>query len=129
MRLWRRRDRPDARLDSLLDRLEQRLADLEDTVDLALGPDLVDDLAQRVGELSMTVPTQEDLLDLRLHTARVATDLARVSAELRASVDRMAAEVDDDVAGLDARVEALRTAVVDLTDSGSAERRAVLRRA
>ena len=68
-----------AELAARLESLEQRVADVEDTVELSLAPDLLDDLAQRVGELSLTVPTQEDLLDLRLATARVATELARSS--------------------------------------------------
>ena len=124
MRLFGRRGELDARLG----RLQQRVDDVEDSVDLALAPDLLDDLAQRVGELSLTVPTQEDLLDLRLHTARVATELARLAAELHASVDRLTAETGDDIAAVAAKVEALRSTVVDLTDGGAAERRTVLRR-
>lgn len=122
---WRRR----AELAARLERLEQRVADVEDTVELALAPDLVDDLAQRVGELSLTVPTQEDLLDLRLATARVATELARLTTSLHASVDRLGEETGDEVAALGAKVESLRRAVVALGDDGPGEPRAVLRRA
>lgn len=125
MRLFGRR----AELDARLDRLEQRVDDVEDSVDLALAPDLLDDLAHRVGELSLIVPTQEDLLDLRLHTARVATELARLAAELHASVERLTVETGDDIAAVAASVEALRSTVVDLDEDASAERRTVLRRA
>lgn len=111
MRLWRRRDGRDARLA----RLEQRMDDVEDSVELTLAPDVLDDLAQRVGELSLTVPAQEDLLDLRLHTARVATDLARLAAELHATVDRLAVETGEDLATMSAQVEALRAEVVGST--------------
>ena len=118
-----------AELEARLAHLEQRIDDVEDSVDLALAPDLLDDLAQRVGELSLTVPTQEDLLDLRLHTARVATELARLAAEVHSSLDRLAAKTGDDVAAVAASVEALRAAVTDLTEDEPAEQRPVLRRA
>ena len=116
-------------LEARLAHLEQRIDDVEDTVDLALAPDLLDDLAQRVGELSLTVPTQEDLLDLRLHTARVATELARLAAEVHSSLDRLAAKAGDDVAAVAARVAALHAAVTDLTEDEPAEQRPFLRRA
>lgn len=118
-----------AELEARLDHLEQRIDDVEDSVDLALAPDLLGDLAQRVGELSLTVPTQEDLLDLRLHTARVATELARLAAEVHSSLDRLAAKAGDDVAAVAARVEALHAAVTDLTEDEPAEQRPFLRRA
>lgn len=117
-----------AQLEARLARLEQRVDDVEDSVDLALAPDLLDDLAQRVGELSLTVPTQEDLLDLRLHTARVATELARLGAEVHASFDRLTAETGGGIAAVAARVASLQAAVVDLTDDPPAEQR-TLRRA
>ena len=118
-----------AELEARLAHLEQRIDDVEDSVDLALAPDLLDDLAQRVGELSLTVPTQEDLLDLRLHTARVATELARLAAEVHSSLDRLAAKAGDDVAAVAAQVAALQTAVTDLTEDEPAEQRPFLRRA
>lgn len=118
-----------AELEARLDHLEQRIDDVEDSVDLALAPDLLGDLAQRVGELSLTVPTQEDLLDLRLHTARVATELARLAAEVHSSLDRLAAKAGDDVAAVAARVEALHAAVTDLTEDEPADQRPFLRRA
>ncbi len=125
MRLFGRRSELAARLVLL----EQRVDDVEDSVDLALAPDLLDDLAQQVGELSLTVPTQEDLLDLRLHTARVATELARLGAELHATLDRLTAEAGADVARITARVDSLSAAVCDLTGEHASEVRKTLRRA
>ena len=122
---WRRR----AELAARLGRLERRVDDVEDTVDLALAPGLVDDLAQRVGELSLTVPTQEDLLDLRLATARVATEVARLTTQLHARVDRLGEDTADDVAALATTMETLRVAVVALGNDGSGEARTILRRA
>ena len=121
---WRRR----AELAARLERLEQRVADVEDSVDLALAPGLVDELAQRVGELSLTVPTQEDLLDLRLATARVATELARLTTQLHTSVDRLGAETGDEVDALASKVESLRLAVLALGSDGPGDQR-MLRRA
>ena len=118
-----------AELAARLESLEQRVADVEDTVELSLAPDLLDDLSQRVGELSLTVPTQEDLLDLRLATARVATELARLTTQLHASVDRLGEETGDDVAALAGKVESLRLAVIALGSDGSGEHRTILRRA
>lgn len=125
MRLFGRRGELAARLALL----EQRVDDVEDGVDLALAPHVLDDLAHQVGELSLTVPTQEDLLDLRLHTARVATELARLAAELHASLDRLTAETGADFAAVSTEVEDLRSTVLGLTDGGPPERRAILRRA
>ena len=125
MRLRGRR----AELEARLARLEQRVDDVEDSVDLALAPDLLDDLAQRVGELSLTVPTQEDLLDLRLHNARVATDLARLGAEVYASVDRLIATTGDDLAAVEVQVAALRETVAALTEHVPMVPHTVLRRA
>lgn len=103
--------------------------DVEDSVDLALAPDLLDDLAHRVGELSLTVPTQEDLLDLRLHTARVATELARLGAEVHASVDRLTATTGDDLAAVEVQVAALHETVAALAVRVPSPQRTVLRRA
>lgn len=125
MRRRRRRNELEVRFADLA----QRLADVEDTVDLSLGADLVDDLAHRVGELSLTVPTQEDLLDLRLATARVATELARTAAELQASVDRLSAATTEGLGTLEAQIDSLRAAVHELAEDGHPEQRTVLRRA
>ena len=125
MRLRGRR----AELEARLARLEQRIDDVEDSVELTSAPDLLDDVAQRVGELSLAVPTQEDLLDLRLHTARVATEVARLAGEVRASIERLGAETGDDLAALEAEVAALRETVTALSEQVPVAQRTVLRRA
>lgn len=125
MRLRGRR----AELEARLARLEQRVDDVVDSVDLALAPDLLDDLTQRVGELSLTVPTQEDLLDLRLHTARVATELARLAAEVHASIDRLHTESQEDIATVQADLDSLHQTVAALGEHVPAAPRTVLRRA
>lgn len=109
---WRRRSELLARLD----RLEQRVADVEDVVDPATEVDLVDDLAHQVAELALLAPTQEDLLDLRLATARVATDLARLAAELTAGIDRLSSATEDELDAAHARITSLGEAVSDLLD-------------
>ncbi len=99
-----------------LDRLEQRVADIEDVADPATEADLVDDLAHQVAELTLLAPTQEDLLDLRLATARVATDLARLAAELAAGIDRLSSATEDELDAAHARITSLGEAVSDLLD-------------
>lgn len=79
MVLWRRRRDLEARLG----RLEQRVADLEDVADPTLGDDLLDDLAQRLAELILTAPSRDELVELRLRTARLANEVAGLAAEVR----------------------------------------------
>ena len=123
----RRRGRQ-AELEARLARLEQRVDDVEDSVDMALAPDLLDDLTQRVGELSLTVPTPEDLLDLRLQTARVATELAHLAAEVRASIGRLDAESSEDLATVQAELDALHQTVASLAEHVPTAPRTLLRK-
>src|SRR4051794_35019076 len=64
-----------------LDRLERRVEDAEDAAltAVALGPERVGELANRVEELGLTAATHEDVLEVRLHSARLATELTRVA--------------------------------------------------
>ena len=78
-----------------LHRLERRLEDTEDTVAASLGVDRIDDLAQRVEALSLTALTHDDVLQIRMHSARLAAELTKVRAELQAELDRLAAAIDD----------------------------------
>jgi hypothetical protein len=55
-------------LDDRLGRLERRLDDAEESTD--------------------ALPTHDDLLDVRLHSARVSAELTRVTVELRAEIER-----------------------------------------
>lgn len=78
-----------------LHRLERRLDDTEDTVAASLSGDRIDELAQRVEEVSATAGSRDDVLQARMHTARLDADLERVRAELLAETDRLQSMVDD----------------------------------
>jgi hypothetical protein len=70
-------------------------------------------LERRLEDAAVTAPTQEDLLEVRMHSARVATELARVTIELRA-------EIEDKVAASAAKESRLRTlaeSIADLSDA------------
>ena len=82
-------------MDERLHRLESRLEDVEDTVAATLDVDHVDDLAHRVDALAVTVPTHDDVLQVRMDVARLAAELTRVRAELQAEIDRLTMLVDD----------------------------------
>lgn len=49
---------------------------------------------------SMAQPDQQDLLELRLHSARLAAELSRVTIELRAEINELANARGDDVIDL-----------------------------
>lgn len=76
-------------LDARLGHLERRLEDLEDTVAAALTTDRLDRIDDRLDELAMVVTTHEDLLEVRMHAARLAGEVARSVVELRADHARM----------------------------------------
>ena len=85
----RRREEREAAESALLERLdtiERRLADVEDTVAAALNPSRLDDIAERVDDLAMTSTTHDDLLEVRMHAARLAGELTRSVTELRADL-------------------------------------------
>jgi hypothetical protein len=70
-------------------------------------------LERRFEDAAVTAPTQEDLLEVRMHSAKVATELARVTIELRA-------EIEDKVAASAAKESRLRTlaeSIADLSDA------------
>ena len=71
------------------------MEDTEDTVAASLGTDRIDDLAHRVEELTITAITHDDVLQVRMHSARLAAELTKVRAELHAELDRLAAAIDD----------------------------------
>ena len=87
-----------AHLDQL-DRLERRVADLEDTVSAVLSRSRLDDLAEQLDELAMTSTTHDDLLGVRMHAARLAAEVARTVTELRSDHARLATSFDDHLAG------------------------------
>jgi hypothetical protein len=81
-----------AQLDHRLERLERRV---DDTVDDGLGH-----------------ATYDDLLELRIHAAKVAADLARVTVELRAEIERRTTPTSRD-----RRAQTLAETIIDLSDS------------
>ena len=69
--------------------VERRVEDAEDAVAAALAPDRIDDLGHRVEELAVTAVTHDDLLQVRIDIARLTAELTRVRAELQAEIDRV----------------------------------------
>ena len=88
-------------LDDRLGRLEQRL----------------DHLA--TAEIGLDVPTQDDLLEVRLHSARVSAEVARLAVELQGRIDDLAVQMPAKVAE-DRRQQRARVfaeTIIDLSDS------------
>jgi hypothetical protein len=70
-------------------------------------------LERRFEETTIDLPTQTDLLEVRMHSARVAAELARVTVELRAEIeDRIAAS-----AAKENRLRTLAETIADLSDA------------
>jgi len=70
-------------------------------------------LERRFEEASVATPTQEDLLEVRMHSAKVAAELARVTIELKAEIDeRVAAS-----AVKESRLRTLAESIADLSDA------------
>jgi len=73
----------------------------------------IDRLEQQLTDAAVQIPTHDDVLEVRMHSARVASELARVTVELRA-------EIEERIAASAARENRLRTlaeSIVDLSDS------------
>ena len=70
-------------------------------------------LERRFEDATLRAPTQEDLLEVRVHSAKVAAELARVTVELRAEIeDRVAAS-----AVKESRLRTLAESIADLSDA------------
>ena len=70
-------------------------------------------LERRLEDASLDAPTHEDLLEVRVHSAKVAAELARVTVELRAEIDeRVAAS-----AVKESRLRTLAESIADLSDA------------
>jgi hypothetical protein len=70
-------------------------------------------LERRLDDATLELPTQEDLLEVRMHSARVAAELARVTVELRAEIEeRVAAS-----AVKESRLRTLAESIADLSDA------------
>ena len=88
-------------IDERLSRMEHRLDELVDA------------------DLGLELPTQGDLLEVRLHSARVSAEVARVAVELQARIDDIAVLMPAVVAE-DRRQQRSRTlaeTIIDLSDS------------
>ena len=88
-------------LDDRMARMEQRLDDLATT------------------DTSFELPTQNDLLEVRLHSARVSAEVARVAVELQARIDDLAVQMPAVVAEDRAqrRARMLAETIIDLSDA------------
>src|SRR3954447_16572100 len=108
---WRRRRRTASTEIVLAPRVERALVAIASHAAQLDGRLL--QLERRVEDAAVATPTQEDLLEVRVHSARVAAELARVTVELRA-------EIDDKVAASAVKESRLRTlaeSIADLSDS------------
>lgn len=88
-------------LDDRLARMESRLDELADA------------------DVTLDAPTHDDLLEVRLHSARVSAELARVAVELQARIDDLAVQMPAVVAE-DRRLQRARTlaeTILDLSDA------------
>lgn len=86
-------------LDDRLDRLERRL---DSTIDASLD-----------------APTHDDVLEVRVHSAKVAAELARVTVELRAEMEDRITKLQPKPQAPTARERRIQTAaeaILDLSD-------------
>ena len=110
---WRRR-RPAASTSTevvLAPRVERALVAIASHAEQLDGRIL--GLERRLEDAALDAPTHEDLLEVRMHSAKVAAELARVTVELRAEIeDRVAAS-----AVKESRLRTLAESIADLSDS------------
>ena len=88
--------------------LDERLARMEQRME-ALASD----------ERDLELPTQDDLLEVRLHSARVSAELTQVAVELQARIDDLAVRMPAVVAEdrRQRRARTLAETIIDLSDS------------
>jgi hypothetical protein len=88
--------------------LDERLARMEHRLE-ALASD----------ERDLDLPTQDDLLDVRLHSARVSAELTQVAVDLQARIDDLAVRMPAVVAEdrRQRRARTLAETIIDLSDS------------
>ena len=48
----------------------------------------IERLERRLDDATIDIPTHDDLLEVRLHSARVSAELTRVAVELRSEIER-----------------------------------------
>jgi hypothetical protein len=70
---------------------------------------------------SLEVPSLDDLLDVRVHSARVAAELSRVTVELRAEIDTLTSVLSREggprLVPVADRVRELADEIIDLSDA------------
>ncbi|HEV2766614.1 MAG TPA: hypothetical protein VGV63_02765 [Acidimicrobiales bacterium] len=71
------------RLTVRVERLERRVEDVEDAACAGLAPDRIDVLAARVDDLDLMAATHAELMEVRMHSARVMAELNRLAVEVR----------------------------------------------
>lgn len=77
----------------------------------------VEEHLSRERQLHLDHATHDDLLDLRLHAAKLAGEVARMNVELRAEIERLSDEVRQQAASPSTdRLQALAEAIADLDD-------------
>ena len=101
-------------LNDRLERLERRIEDAEDTAFAALAPGGYEQLERRVEELTLEAVAAEEVLELRLHSTRLSSELKRLASELRREIDRLSQSSDEQEART-RRLEAMASSVLDLT--------------
>lgn len=107
MRLWRRHPQSKtlevadgSNLPVVADRLEravmvmavhaQQLNDRLERVERGLAEREVDiDLVERVDEISVTMATQNDLIEVQIRAAKLAAELTRVAIDLRGEIGKL----------------------------------------
>jgi len=86
---WRRRRRATSTELVVAPRLERALVALASHAEQLDGR--IGRLEQQMTDAAIDAPTHDDVLEVRMHSARVASELARVTVELRAEIeDRIA---------------------------------------
>ncbi len=70
--------------------------------------------ADAVLEATLDGPTHDDVLEVRVHSARVAAELARVAVELRAEIDK--ALVASSPSSRQQRINTVAETIIDLSD-------------
>lgn len=88
--------------------LDDRLARMEQRLDDMLHADV-----------GLEIPTHDDLLEVRLHSARVSAEVARVAVELQARIDDLAVQMPAVVAEdrQQQRARMLAETILDISDS------------
>lgn len=88
--------------------LDDRLARMEARLDEVARADV-----------ALEVPTHEDLLEVRLHSARVSAELTRLAVEVQGRIDDLAVQIPAVVAEdrKQQRARTLAETILDLSDS------------